>query len=53
MRYAAWRTLFGAAAWLATHGPRRANGDRALLPVARRAYRLSNRLWRDEWSPDW
>lgn len=48
-----WSWTYGLACWLATHGPRRSNGDRLFLPVARRVMRLSNRFWRDSYSPDW
>lgn len=62
VRYCLWSWTFGLACWLATHGPKTGPveivegveyRERLLLPLARRAMRLSHRLWLDEFSPDW
>jgi len=53
MRFRAWQASTSLWMWLATHGPRRANGDRLTVPLARAVYLLSDLLWKAEWSPDW
>ena len=53
MRYFAWHHLFGLACWLATHGPRKADGDRWTVPLAKRVMRWSHPLYKEEWQPDW
>ncbi len=44
MRYRAWSALFGLACWCALHGR---------PGLGRRLYLLSDKLWRERFSPDW